>query len=338
MRVCWDMADLEEGYTLAKNEAISTVGDGTMMMQHFVCPNKGRHIEIQVLCDKHGNYVYLNERECSVQRRHQKVIEEAPSPLVTPEMRKEMGEQAVALCKAVGYVSAGTVEFLVDPDLMKWYFLEMNTRLQVEHPITEHITGVDIVEEMIRVAADKPLSITQDDVGIDGWAFEARVYAEDPVSAEMFRPDSGPLEYLKTPETGTDGDFTVRVDTGVEEGDNVTVFYDPMICKLIVHGPDRAAALSKLRSSLREYNIAGLRTNIDFVHSVAATQSLCLAITPPPLLKRMRKSCLKSKQHLLPKLPKRRCRSSCMSSSQLLLPSKPLLTPPARGPLALASG
>eukprot|EP00729_Bicosta_minor_P009816 gene9816-22226_t len=270
MRVCWDMADLEEGYTLAKNEAISTVGDGTMMMQHFVCPNKGRHIEIQVLCDKHGNYVYLNERECSVQRRHQKVIEEAPSPLVTPEMRKEMGEQAVALCKAVGYVSAGTVEFLVDPDLMKWYFLEMNTRLQVEHPITEHITGVDIVEEMIRVAADKPLSITQDDVGIDGWAFEARVYAEDPVSAEMFRPDSGPLEYLKTPETGTDGDFTVRVDTGVEEGDNVTVFYDPMICKLIVHGPDRAAALSKLQSSLREYNIAGLRTNIDFVHSVAA--------------------------------------------------------------------
>ena len=186
MRVCWDMADLEEGYTLAKNEAISTVGDGTMMMQHFVCPNKGRHIEIQVLCDKHGNYVYLNERECSVQRRHQKVIEEAPSPLVTPEMRKEMGEQAVALCKAVGYVSAGTVEFLVDPDLMKWYFLEMNTRLQVEHPITEHITGVDIVEEMIRVAADKPLSITQDDVGIDGWAFEARVYAEDPVSAEMY--------------------------------------------------------------------------------------------------------------------------------------------------------
>ena len=155
MRVCWDMDELEEGYTLAKNEAISTVGDGTMMMQHFVCPNKGRHVEIQVICDKHGNYVSLNERECSVQRRHQKVIEEAPSPLVTPAMRKEMGEQAVALCKAVGYVSAGTVEFLVDPDIMKWYFLEMNTRLQVEHPITEHITGVDIVEEMIRVAASR---------------------------------------------------------------------------------------------------------------------------------------------------------------------------------------
>jgi acetyl/propionyl-CoA carboxylase alpha subunit len=267
MRVIWKMEELEEGYNMAKAEAVSTVGDDTMMMQHFVCPHKGRHIEIQVLADKHGNCVYLNERECSVQRRHQKVIEEAPSPLVTPEMRKQMGEQAVALCKHVGYVGAGTVEFLVDPDLMKWYFLEMNTRLQVEHPITEHITGVDIVEEMIRVAAGKPLSVEQDDIGINGWAFEARVYAEDP--ANNFRPGSGPLEYLRTPECGSDGDFTVRVDTGVEQGDHVTVFYDPMICKLIVHGPDRASALAKLREALREYNIAGLRTNIEFVHDIA---------------------------------------------------------------------
>ena len=258
MRVAWEPSQLADEFTAARKEAASSFGDDRMLVQHYVCPGGGRHIEIQVLGDRHGNYVALNERECSVQRRHQKVIEEAPSVLVDPEMRAKMGEQAIALAAAVGYESAGTVEFLVDPETRNWYFLEMNTRLQVEHPVTEFITGVDLVEQMINVAAGRKLTLTQEDVQIDGWAVEARVYAEDP--ANEFRPGSGPLKFLRTPEPSA----AVRVDSGVREGDEISIFYDPMIAKLVTHGTDREHALNLMRRALRQYNIVGLPTNIPY--------------------------------------------------------------------------
>lgn len=267
MRVCWDMDELAEGFTLARDEAIASFNDDKMLMQHFVCPNNGRHVEIQVLGDKHGNYLALPERECSIQRRHQKVIEEAPSPIVTPEMRAEMGAQAVALCKAVNYESAGTVEFLVDPDTLQWYFLEMNTRLQVEHPITEHITGIDLVEQMIRVAAGEELSIAQDDIEINGWAVESRVYAEDSVN---YLPSIGTLAtYIEPKASNPDAEWPdVRVDTGVVEGSEISVYYDPMICKLITYGEDRQTALDLMAKALDSYVIKGVEHNIPLLRDV----------------------------------------------------------------------
>jgi propionyl-CoA carboxylase alpha chain len=262
MRVAWNDEEAIEGFRFSKAEAISAFGDDTIFLEKFI--EDPRHIEIQVLCDAHGNGVYLNERECSIQRRNQKVIEEAPSVFLTPETRKAMGEQAVALAHAVDYQSAGTVEFLVDKH-SKFYFLEMNTRLQVEHPVTEKITGVDLVEQMLRVAAGHRLEIKQDDVQLKGWAFESRVYAEDPY--RNFLPSIGRLtRYSEPGEQGEDGD--VRCDSGIREGDDISIYYDPMICKLITYGPDRAAALEKMRVALDSYVIQGVNHNICFLRSL----------------------------------------------------------------------
>ena len=225
---------MAEGFARSKSEAKSSFGDDRMFIEKFIV--NPRHIEIQVLGDKHGNVIYLGERECSIQRRNQKVIEEAPSPLLDEATRKKMGEQAVALAKAVGYDSAGTVEFVAGQD-KSFYFLEMNTRLQVEHPVTELVTGIDLVEQMIRVAAGEKLTLTQKDVKLNGWAVESRVYAEDPY--RNFLPSIGRLTRYRPPaETSLDG-VTVRNDTGVNEGGEISIYYDPMIAKLVTHGPTR---------------------------------------------------------------------------------------------------
>src|SRR5471030_1957307 len=221
MRIAYSKAEVAEGYARAKSEAKSSFGDDRVFIEKFI--TDPRHIEIQVLGDKHGHVIYLGERECSIQRRNQKVIEEAPSPLLDAVTRKKMGEQAVALAKAVGYDSAGTVEFVAGQD-KSFYFLEMNTRLQVEHPVTELITGVDLVEQMIRVAAGEPLTFTQDDLAIDGWAIEARIYAEDPY--RKFLPSIGRLVRYRPPAEGHQGPSRVRNDTGVREGDEISMFYD----------------------------------------------------------------------------------------------------------------
>jgi len=263
MRPAWNDGDLEEGYTLSKGEA-KAFGNDDLLVEKFI--DEPRHIEIQVLGDQHGNYVYLNERECSIQRRNQKVVEEAPSTFLDPETRRAMGEQAVALARAVDYESAGTVEFLVDSD-KNFYFLEMNTRLQVEHPITECITGVDLVEQMIRVAAGQPLSITQDDIGIDGWAVEARVYAEDSVN---YMPSIGQLTTYREPvASNPEAEWPdVRIDTGVEESSEISMYYDPMICKLITYGKDRAHALSLMENALDTYVIEGVQHNVPLIRDI----------------------------------------------------------------------
>ncbi|KAL4458176.1 hypothetical protein ABPG75_013041 [Micractinium tetrahymenae] len=259
MRIAWNEKELREGYELATQEAASAFGDSRMLIEKFI--EQPRHIEIQVLGDKHGNVVYFPERECSIQRRNQKVIEEAPSPLVTPEMRRAMGEQAVALCKAVGYHSAGTVEFLANPQ-RQFFFLEMNTRLQVEHPITEAITGQDLVEHMLRVAAGERLGVTQDQLlHFSGWAMECRVYAEDP--ARGFLPSIGRLLHYREPRGPG-----VRCDSGVQEGSEISMHYDPMISKLVAHGPDRAGALAGMRSALDSYVICGVQHNAPLLRSV----------------------------------------------------------------------
>jgi propionyl-CoA carboxylase alpha chain len=244
---------------------LPSISADTIFLEKFVV--EPRHIEVQILADKHGNTVYLNERECSIQRRNQKVIEEAPSMFVTPELRKAMGEQAVALAAAVDYNSAGTVEFLVDKD-SNFYFLEMNTRLQVEHPVTEYITGVDIVEHMIKVAAGQKLALKQSDVKINGWAFESRVYAEDPLRG--FLPSIGRLSRYNEPTDATSGAATgeVRVDSGVTEGSEISVHYDPMISKLITHGATRDAALANMRRALDSYVISGVTDNINFLRTL----------------------------------------------------------------------
>jgi len=272
MRVAWNDEEMIEGFVLARDEAVASFGDPRMLIQHFVCPHDGRHIEIQVLGDKHGNYLALNERECSIQRRHQKIIEEAPSPFVSPEMRKAMGDQAKELAAAVNYSSAGTVEFLVDPQTSKWYFLEMNTRLQVEHPITEHITGVDLVEQMIRVAAGEKLTMKQEDVPINGWAIESRVYAEDSVN---YLPSTGRLStYIEPVASNPDAEWPdVRVDSGVVEGSEISVYYDPMICKLITHGKDRNHALQLMRDALDNYVIKGLEHNIPLLRDAICQET-----------------------------------------------------------------
>jgi len=259
MRVVWNDDECRDGFERAANEARSSFGDDRVFAEKFI--EEPRHIEIQVLADKHGNAVYLGERECSIQRRHQKVIEEAPSPFLDEDTRRAMGEQAIALARAVDYCSAGTVEFIVDAH-KNFYFLEMNTRLQVEHPVTELITGQDLVEHMIRVANDETLSLTQDDVKLTGWAMETRVYAEDPF--RNFLPSIGRLvKYVAPQETDT-----VRVDTGIEEGSEVSMFYDPMIAKLITYGENREQAIENMADALDAYYIRGVNHNISFLNAL----------------------------------------------------------------------
>jgi propionyl-CoA carboxylase alpha chain len=292
MRLAYNEADVREGFEATKREGLNSFGDDRVFIEKFIL--NPRHIEIQILGDQHGNILYLNERECSIQRRHQKVVEEAPSPFVTPKMRKAMGEQCVALSRAVGYYSAGTVELIVsgaDPSGESFYFLEMNTRLQVEHPVTECITGIDLVEQMIRVAAGEKLAMTQDDIKIDGWAIENRVYAEDPYRG--FLPSTGRLVRYRAPtqglslqglsrENGARGTVPegtvpaynargfdgVRVDDGVEEGGEVSMFYDPMIAKLITWGETRDEAADLQIAALDQFEIEGLGHNIDFVSAI----------------------------------------------------------------------
>ena len=263
MRIAFTDDDAREGFQSSKNEAAASFGDDRVFIEKFV--TQPRHIEIQVLGDKHGNIVYLGERECSIQRRNQKVIEEAPSPFLDKETRDAMGEQAVALSRAVDYCSAGTVEFIVDGD-RNFYFLEMNTRLQVEHPVTELITGLDLVEQMIRIADGEKLPIKQKDVELEGWAIESRIYAEDPYRG--FLPSTGRLSRYRPPkETEHDG-ITVRNDTGVYEGGEISLFYDPMIAKLVTHGVDRTTAIDAMAAALDDFRIDGIRHNIDFLTTI----------------------------------------------------------------------
>jgi len=263
MRIAHSKAEVQEGFDRAKSEAKSSFGDDRVFVEKFIVDP--RHIEIQVLGDKHGTVIYLGERECSVQRRNQKVIEEAPSPLLDEATRRKMGEQAVALAKAVGYDSAGTVEFVAGQD-KSFYFLEMNTRLQVEHPVTELITGIDLVEQMLRVAAGEKLGIAQKDVKLNGWALESRVYAEDPYKG--FVPSIGRLVRYRPPaEQASDG-ITVRVDTGVEEGSEISMFYDPMIAKLCTHGPSREDAIKAMADALDAFELEGIRHNIPFLNAI----------------------------------------------------------------------
>lgn len=259
MRVVYNDDEAREGFNSAVNEAKSSFGDDRVFAEKFI--ENPRHIEIQVLGDKHGNVIYLAERECSIQRRHQKVIEEAPSSFLTMETRVAMGAQSIALSQAVDYSSAGTVEFIVDKD-QNFYFLEMNTRLQVEHPVTELVTGVDLVEQMIRSAAGEPLNIKQEDVVVNGWAMEARVYAEDPLRG--FLPSTGRITDYRPPEE----DEHIRIDSGIFEGSEISIYYDPMISKVISYGKDREVAIDKLRLALDEYYIRGVGHNIAFLSDV----------------------------------------------------------------------
>src|SRR5712672_625238 len=263
MRIAHDPAEVVEGFTRARSEAKSSFGDERLFIEKFI--ETPRHIEIQVLGDKHGNVIYLGERECSIQRRNQKVVEEAPSPLVDAATRSKMGEQAVALAKAVGYDSAGTVEF-VDGQDKRFYFLEMNTRLQVEHPVTELVTGIDLVEQMIRVAAGEKLKLEQSDVELSGWAVETRIYAEDPV--RNFMPSIGRLVRYRPPAEMSAGGVTVRNDTGVYEGGEISLYYDPMIAKLVTHGPTRKEAIAAQADALDAFTIEGFRHNIPFLSAL----------------------------------------------------------------------
>ncbi|MFN3643282.1 MAG: acetyl-CoA carboxylase biotin carboxylase subunit [Gemmobacter sp.] len=264
MRIAWNAAEAREGFASSQNEAAASFGDDRIFIEKFV--TQPRHIEIQVLADKHGNTVYLYERECSIQRRNQKVIEEAPSPFLDEATRRAMGEQACALARAVGYTSAGTVEFIVDGN-RNFYFLEMNTRLQVEHPVTELITGIDLVEQMIRVAAGEPLPFRQADLRINGWALESRLYAEDPY--RNFLPSIGRLTRYRPPVEGpTPRGGIVRNDTGVTEGGEISMFYDPMIAKLCTWGPTREAAIEEMRLALDTFEVEGIGHNLPFVGAV----------------------------------------------------------------------
>ena len=260
MRIAWNAKEAEEGFALARSEAKSSFGDDRVFVEKFI--ENPRHIEIQVLGDKHGNIVYLGERECSIQRRNQKVIEEAPSPLLDAKTRKAMGEQAVALARAVGYDSAGTVEFVAGQD-RSFFFLEMNTRLQVEHPVTEMVTGIDLVEQMIRIAAGEKLKIRQSDVVMNGWAVESRIYAEDPY--RNFLPSIGRLTRYRPPQEGPRDGGTIRNDTGVFEGAEISVHYDPMIAKLVSHGADRQQAIELQSDALDAFVIDGVGHNIPFL-------------------------------------------------------------------------
>ncbi|CCB64414.1 MULTISPECIES: acetyl/propionyl/methylcrotonyl-CoA carboxylase subunit alpha [unclassified Hyphomicrobium] len=263
MRIAYNAREAAEGFELARSEAKSSFGDDRCFVEKFI--ENPRHIEIQVLGDKHGNVVYLGERECSIQRRNQKVLEEAPSPLLDEKTRKAMGEQSVALAKAVGYDSAGTVEFVAGQD-RSFYFLEMNTRLQVEHPVTELVTGIDLVEQMIRVAAGEKLPFKQSDIKLTGWSVESRVYAEDPY--RNFLPSIGRLVKYRPPEEGTKDGVTVRNDTGVFEGGEISMYYDPMIAKLVTHAPSRLEAIDAQSTALDAFYIDGIQHNVPFVSAV----------------------------------------------------------------------
>ena len=263
MRIAWNDSEVKEGFQSSKNEAASSFGDDRIFIEKFV--TQPRHIEIQVLADTKGNCIYLGERECSIQRRNQKVVEEAPSSFLDEKTRREMGEQACNLAKAVGYSSAGTVEFIVDKD-KNFYFLEMNTRLQVEHPVTELITGIDLVEQMILVATGKPLSITQKDIKLTGWAIESRLYAEDPY--RNFLPSIGRLTRYRPPAEIKDKHSIVRNDTGVYEGGEISMYYDPMIAKLCTWAPDRAKAIEQMRIALDRFEVEGIGHNLPFLSAV----------------------------------------------------------------------
>jgi propionyl-CoA carboxylase alpha chain len=263
MRVAYNAREAAEGFELARSEAKSSFGDDRCFIEKFI--ENPRHIEIQVLGDKHGNVVYLGERECSIQRRNQKVLEEAPSPLLDEKTRKAMGEQSVALAKAVGYDSAGTVEFVAGQD-RSFFFLEMNTRLQVEHPVTELVTGIDLVEQMIRVAAGEKLPFKQSDVKLKGWAVESRVYAEDPF--RNFLPSIGRLVKYRPPSEGVKDGITVRNDTGVFEGGEISMYYDPMIAKLVTHAPTRLEAIDAQSTALDAFYIDGIQHNVPFISAV----------------------------------------------------------------------
>ena len=259
MRVAYNDKECADGFARAQSEGLSSFGDDRLFIEKYI--EQPRHIEIQLIADAHGKVITLNERECSIQRRHQKVIEEAPSPYITPDTRQSMSEQAVLLAKAVDYVSAGTVELIADKD-QNFYFLEMNTRLQVEHPITKLITGLDLVELMIRVAAGEALPFEQSDIKLEGWAIESRVYAENPT--RNFVPSIGRLTRYVEPEHNS----TVRVDSGVAEGDEISMYYDPMISKLVTHAPTREQAIHAMQLALDEYTIQGVETNIRFLSSI----------------------------------------------------------------------
>ena len=263
MRIAWNDDEAREGFQSSKNEAANSFGDDRIFIEKFV--TQPRHIEIQVLCDKHGNGVYLHERECSIQRRQQKVVEEAPSPFLDEETRAAMGAQSVALAKAVDYSSAGTVEFIVDGD-RNFYFLEMNTRLQVEHPVTELITGVDLVEQMIHVAYGEKLPMKQEDLKINGWAMESRLYAEDPYRG--FLPSIGRLTRYRPPAEEAHADRAVRNDTGVYEGGEISMYYDPMIAKLCTWAPTRATAIEEMRLALDSFEVEGIGHNLPFLAAV----------------------------------------------------------------------
>jgi len=266
MRIAWNDAEAREGFGASQREAAASFGDDRIFVEKFV--TQPRHIEIQVLADRHGNCVHLHERECSIQRRNQKVIEEAPSPFLDPATRKAMGEQACALARAVGYTSAGTVEFIVD-GARNFYFLEMNTRLQVEHPVTELITGIDLVEQMIRVAAGEPLPFRQDDLAINGWAIESRLYAEDPY--RNFLPSIGRLTRYRPPAEVATPTHALRNDTGVFEGGEISMYYDPMIAKLCTWAPTRAAAIDGMRAALDGFEVEGIGHNLPFLSAVMDT-------------------------------------------------------------------
>src|SRR6516165_4718144 len=263
MRIAHSKADVAENFVRARPEAKSSFGDDRVFIEKFI--TDPRHVEIQVLGDKHGNVIYLGERECSIQRRNQKVIEEAPSPLLDAATRTKMGEQAVALAKAVGYDSAGTVEFVAGQD-RSFYFLEMNTRLQVEHPVTELVTGIDLVEQMIRVAAGEKLKFKQSDIKLNGWAVESRIYAEDPY--RNFAPSIGRLVRYRPPAEGEHDGVTVRNDTGVAEGGEISLYYDPMIAKLVTHAKTRAEAIDAQADALNAFTIEGIRHNIPFLAAI----------------------------------------------------------------------
>ena len=263
MRIALNKAEVAENFARARSEAKSSFGDDRVFLEKFI--TDPRHVEIQVLGDKHGNVIYLGERECSIQRRNQKVIEEAPSPLLNDKTRKQMGEQAVALAKAVGYDSAGTVEFVAGQD-RSFYFLEMNTRLQVEHPVTELVTGIDLVEQMIRIAAGEPLKLKQGDIKLSGWAVESRIYAEDPY--RNFAPSVGRLVRYRPPAEEFRDGITIRNDTGVTEGGEISLYYDPMIAKLVTHAATRLEAIDAQAEALDAFTIEGIRHNIPFLAAI----------------------------------------------------------------------
>jgi 3-methylcrotonyl-CoA carboxylase alpha subunit len=312
MRRVDDPRDFAEALAGAQREGLASFGDGHCLIETYV--TRPRHIEVQVFGDSHGNVVHLFERDCSLQRRHQKVIEEAPAPGMTPEMRMAMGDAAVKAAKAIGYSGAGTVEFIVDasdglrPD--RFYFMEMNTRLQVEHPVTEFVTGLDLVELQLRVAAGETLPFGQSNLSIDGWAFEARIYAED--ATKGFLPASGTLCHLRLPET----QGTMRVDSGVRQGDAITTHYDPLIAKLILHGPDRPTALARLRGALAQCQVAGTVTNLAFLAALTADSDLVSGDVDTGLIARKQEALV-----LTPDLPDAAIALAALTA--LDLPGKP---------------